>query len=103
MTEDNRVGRANNLPISTLNFSARTYNCLRRNHIDTIGELCALSDEKIMSFKHLGKKSFAEIKEVKEAITVLNTAPEAIKLLQLIMTKRRMWILKRKKSLTIKN
>ena len=78
MTEDNRVGRANNLPISTLNFSARTYNCLRRNHIDTIGELCALSDEKIMSFKNLGKKSFAEIKEVKEAITVLNTAPEAI-------------------------
>lgn len=63
MTEDNRVGRANNLPISTLNFSARTYNCLRRNHIDTIGELCALSDEKIMSFKNLGKKSFAEIKE----------------------------------------
>ena len=48
-------------PIDALNLSTRSYNCLRRNGVCTIGELVALSEEEIFSMKNLGKKSAEEV------------------------------------------
>ncbi len=48
--------------VDELELSVRTYNCIRRAGIDTIGELLDLSDDKLMHVRNLGRKSYMEIK-----------------------------------------
>lgn len=53
--------------IEELDFSVRSYNCLKKSNINIFGEIINKSEEEIMGIKNLGKKSFEEIKEkVKE-------------------------------------
>lgn len=52
------------LPIELLGLSVRSYNCLKRNKINTLGELKQLSVDEIFAIKNLGKISAAEIIEV---------------------------------------
>ena len=53
--------------IEELDLSVRSYNCLKKSNINTLGEIINKTEEEIMSIKNLGKKSFEEIKEkVKE-------------------------------------
>lgn len=60
------------IPIADLDFSVRTYNCLNRCKIKTLGDLLSKSDEQLEKIRNLGKKSLKEIKEktsyYKEAI-----------------------------------
>lgn len=53
-----------NMPIELLGLSVRSYNCLKRNKINTLGELMKLSADEIMKIKNLGQKSAAELFEV---------------------------------------
>ena len=41
----------------------RSYNCLKRAGINTIGELAEKTEEDVMKFRNLGKKSLKEIKD----------------------------------------
>jgi len=50
------------------NFSVRTYNVLKDEGIDTIGELALIPIEKIKKFKKIGKKSIREIEDKLEEI-----------------------------------
>lgn len=52
------------LPISELELSVRSSNCLREAGVKTIAELVEKSEEQLLSFKNFGKKSLAEIKEL---------------------------------------
>lgn len=52
------------LPISELELSVRSSNCLREANIKTIAELVKRSEEEMLSFKNFGKKSLTEIKEL---------------------------------------
>lgn len=53
--------------IEELDFSVRSYNCLKKSDINTFGEIVNKTEEEILGIKNLGKKSFEEIKEkVKE-------------------------------------
>ncbi len=52
------------LPISELELSVRSSNCLREAGIKTIGELVAKTEDQLLSFKNFGKKSLSEIKEL---------------------------------------
>jgi DNA-directed RNA polymerase subunit alpha len=52
------------LPISELELSVRSSNCLREANIKTIAELVKKSEEEMLSFKNFGKKSLNEIKEL---------------------------------------
>jgi len=52
------------LPISELELSVRSSNCLREAGIKTIAELVVKNDEQLLSFKNFGKKSLNEIKEL---------------------------------------
>ncbi len=52
------------LPISELELSVRSSNCLREAGIKTIAELVAKTEEQLLSFKNFGKKSLTEIKEL---------------------------------------
>lgn len=49
--------------IESLELSVRSYNCLKRAGISTIGELTGKTEEDMMKIKNLGKKSLKEVKE----------------------------------------
>ena len=49
--------------IEELDFSVRTYNCLKKEHIDTIGALVELSEKALLEIRNLGSKSLNEIKD----------------------------------------
>ncbi len=50
------------LPISELDLSVRSHNCLRRAGIRTIGELIAKTESEMTMVRNLGKRSLFEIK-----------------------------------------
>ena len=52
------------LPISELELSVRSSNCLREANIKTIAELVKKNEDEMLSFKNFGKKSLTEIKEL---------------------------------------
>jgi len=52
------------LPISELELSVRSSNCLREANIKTIADLVKKTEEEMLSFKNFGKKSLNEIKEL---------------------------------------
>jgi DNA-directed RNA polymerase subunit alpha len=52
------------LPISELELSVRSSNCLREADIKTIANLVIKTEEQLLSFKNFGKKSLTEIKEL---------------------------------------
>lgn len=49
--------------IDDLDLSVRSYNCLKRAGIQTVGELIEKTEEDMMKIRNLGKKSLKEIKE----------------------------------------
>jgi DNA-directed RNA polymerase subunit alpha len=52
------------LPISELELSVRSSNCLREANIKLIAELVQRTEEEMLEFKNFGKKSLTEIKEL---------------------------------------
>jgi DNA-directed RNA polymerase subunit alpha len=52
------------LPISELELSVRSSNCLREANIKTIADLVRKSEDEMLGFKNFGKKSLTEIKEL---------------------------------------
>lgn len=52
------------LPISELELSVRSSNCLREANIKMIGDLVKRTEEEMLGFKNFGKKSLTEIKEL---------------------------------------
>lgn len=58
------------MPIEKLNISVRTYNCLKRHGISTVGELSTMTEEKLMRVRNLGKKNYDEILEKLDSIGV---------------------------------
>lgn len=51
------------LRIDEIELSVRSTNCLRGANIETIAELVAIPERKMLEFKNFGKKSLTEIKE----------------------------------------
>ena len=52
------------LPISELELSVRSSNCLREANIKVIADLVKKSEDEMLAFKNFGKKSLTEIKEL---------------------------------------
>ncbi len=52
------------LPISELELSVRSSNCLREANIKAIADLVKRNEEEMLGFKNFGKKSLIEIKEL---------------------------------------
>ncbi|WP_166985870.1 DNA-directed RNA polymerase subunit alpha [Canibacter zhoujuaniae] len=51
------------IPIENLELSVRSYNCLKREGINTVSELVALSEAQLMNIRNFGQKSVVEIRE----------------------------------------
>jgi len=52
-----------NKTIEELDFSVRSYNCLKKSSINTLRDLINYSPEEVIKIKNLGKKSLDEIRE----------------------------------------
>ncbi len=61
--DEDKHDRLLEMPIEELDLSVRSFNCLKRAGINTVGELTAKSDEDMMKVRNLGKKSLEEVKE----------------------------------------
>ncbi|MDQ9748310.1 DNA-directed RNA polymerase subunit alpha C-terminal domain-containing protein, partial [Acinetobacter baumannii] len=48
--------------IDDLELSVRSYNCLKRANINTVGQLTQKSEDDMMKVRNLGKKSLDEVK-----------------------------------------
>ncbi|MDR8019849.1 DNA-directed RNA polymerase subunit alpha [Nesterenkonia aerolata] len=51
------------LPIEDLELTVRSYNCLKREGIHTVGELVARSEADLMDIRNFGAKSIDEVKD----------------------------------------
>jgi DNA-directed RNA polymerase subunit alpha len=51
------------LPIEDLDMSVRSYNCLKREGIHTVGELVTRSEADLMDIRNFGAKSIDEVKD----------------------------------------
>ena len=52
-----------NFPIEELELGVRSYNCLKRVGIETIGDLVMKSENELAAIPNFGKKSIEEVKE----------------------------------------
>jgi DNA-directed RNA polymerase subunit alpha len=51
------------LTIEDLNLTVRSYNCLKREGINTVGDLVQKSEAELMDIRNFGQKSIEEVKE----------------------------------------
>ncbi|GAB6932384.1 DNA-directed RNA polymerase subunit alpha [Calditerricola satsumensis] len=61
--EDDKTEKVLDMPIEELDLSVRSYNCLKRAGINTVGELIQKTEEDMMKVRNLGKKSLEEVQE----------------------------------------
>ncbi|MFW5866411.1 MAG: DNA-directed RNA polymerase subunit alpha [Armatimonadota bacterium] len=50
-------------PIEEMEFSVRTFNCLKKENIDTVGELVEKTEEELLDIRNFGKRSLEEVIE----------------------------------------
>ena len=48
--------------IEDLNLSVRSYNCLKREGVNTVGDLVQRSEQELMDIRNFGQKSIDEVK-----------------------------------------
>ncbi len=51
------------LPIEDLDFSVRSYNCLKREGVQTVGELVHKTEQDLLDIRNFGQKSIEEVKQ----------------------------------------
>jgi DNA-directed RNA polymerase subunit alpha len=59
---DTAVAQDLALPINELNLTVRSYNCLMREGVHTVGELTARSEADLLDIRNFGQKSIDEVK-----------------------------------------
>ncbi|GAA4904615.1 DNA-directed RNA polymerase subunit alpha [Tessaracoccus lubricantis] len=60
---DEQIAESLNLPVEDLELSVRSYNCLKREGIHTVGELVARSEEDLLDIRNFGSKSIDEVRD----------------------------------------
>ena len=51
------------LPIEDMDFSVRSYNCLKREGVQTVGELVQKTEQDLLDIRNFGQKSIEEVKQ----------------------------------------
>lgn len=59
--DDNKSAAIDSMTIEELDLSVRSFNCLKRANINTVGELVNCSEEDMMRVRNLGRKSLEEV------------------------------------------
>ncbi len=55
--------RLQDMPIEVLDLSSRTYNCLKRSQITTVGQILTMSEDELLGLRNFGQKSLQELHE----------------------------------------
>ncbi len=55
------------IPVGDFEFSVRVRNCIQRMNLDTLGDLCRMTEEELLASRNFGETSLQEIKEVLQA------------------------------------
>jgi DNA-directed RNA polymerase subunit alpha len=65
------------MPVEELNLTVRSYNCLKREGIHTVGELVTRSEQDLMDIRNFGAKSIDEVKAklVEMGLSLKDSAP----------------------------
>ena len=65
------------LPVEDLNLTVRSYNCLKREGIHTVGELISRSEQDLLDIRNFGAKSIDEVKAklVEMGLSLKDSAP----------------------------
>lgn len=61
--DDKNKEKVLEMTIEELELSVRSFNCLKRAGINTVGDLINRSEEEMLKVRNLGKKSFDEVRE----------------------------------------
>jgi len=61
--QENERAKTLEMPIEELDLSVRSFNCLKRAGINTVGDLVEKTDEEMIRVRNLGKKSLEEVKQ----------------------------------------
>lgn len=69
-TVDNSVKEIVNKPISELELSVRSANCLEAANIKTIGDLVTKTEAQMLRYKNFGKKSLSEITAILSSMSL---------------------------------
>jgi DNA-directed RNA polymerase subunit alpha len=64
------------MPIEELELSVRSFNCLKRAGINTIGDLSSRTENDMVKVRNLGKKSLEEVKQKLGALGLSLAEPE---------------------------
>ena len=65
-TGANKVNAYAALTLEQLDLSVRTFNCLKREEVNTVGDIISMTEEDFMRVRNLGKRSYDEIISVIE-------------------------------------
>ena len=65
-TGANKVNAYAALTLEQLDLSVRTFNCLKRADVNTVGDIISMTEEDFMRVRNLGKRSYDEIISVIE-------------------------------------
>lgn len=63
-SEKDMLEKLLNMPISEIELSVRSANCINNANIKTIGELVTKSEQEMLKYRNFGKKSLNEIKAI---------------------------------------
>lgn len=61
VSEEKPESKFTSMSLEDLDLSVRSYNCLKRNGLKTVQELCNMKESELMTVRNLGKKSYKEI------------------------------------------
>ncbi len=62
--EEDRLQKLLDMPISEIELSVRSSNCIKAAKIETIRDLVTKSESEMLKYRNFGKKSLEEIKEI---------------------------------------
>ncbi len=57
------LSEGDDILIEELDLAVRTYNCLKRSNIHTVGQLLALNKEKLLGIRNFGPQDYEEARE----------------------------------------
>jgi hypothetical protein len=60
-----------NLPIEDLNLTMRTYNCLRRQGVMTVGQVLSLPEQQLFSFHNFSRACYTDLRRGLDELGIL--------------------------------
>ena len=67
---DSKFDEIDATPIEDLDLSVRSYNCLKREGVATVGELRVMTETQLLEIRNFGQKSVDEVKEKLEEMGI---------------------------------